>query len=91
MMAFLLDYGIDINEISTFGYRRSKRAGDENGTPLHAAVRSGFEDRISFLLDRGADPNVKTECGDTALDYARRWNFETGIKVLEARLDTKGE
>jgi len=90
MMAFLLDSGIDVNEISTFR-RRNKRAGDENGTPLHAAIRSGFEDRISFLLSRGADPSVKTECGDTALDYARRWNFETGIKVLEARQDTKSE
>ena len=61
MMAFLLDEtGIDIDVLSTFGHRINKVNGDENGTPLHAAIRSGQEDSIVFLLDRGQTQRRRT-------------------------------
>ena len=83
-MAFLLDkVGIDINTVSTFGYRINKRTGDENGTPLHAAVRSGKEDNIMFLLERGADTERTNVRGITPLEYAKQYHFDMGVRVLE--------
>lgn len=87
MMAFLIDEtGIDINALSTFGHRINKVNGDENGTPLHAAIRSGEEHRVIFLLDRGSDLEKKNEMGDTPLEYARRWGFAEGVRILEERM-----
>ena len=83
-MAFLLDEaGVDINAVSTFGHRINKRTGDENGTPLHAAVRSGKEDNIMFLLDRGADTERTNVRGMTPLEYAKNYDFDMGIRILE--------
>lgn len=83
-MAFLLDEaGVDINAVSTFGHRINKRTGDENGTPLHAAVRSGKEDNIMFLLNRGADTERTNVRGMTPLEYAKRYHFDMGTKILE--------
>ena len=85
VMAYFLDMGIDINGVSSFGRRMNKRAGDEDGTPLHAAIRGGTVENINFLLDRGADPAAKTVMGHTALEYAKRHDFDVGRKVLESR------
>lgn len=86
-MTFLLDEGhVDVNALSTFGHRVNKRGGDENGTPLHAAVRSGNEDRIRLLLDKGADPDVRNEVEQTALEYARENEFDVGIRILEEKV-----
>jgi len=40
---------------------------------------------IKFLLDNGADPNIKDESGKTALDWANQYNFgrkRDGKKIL---------
>lgn len=87
MIAFLIDEaGIDINALSTFGHRIHKVNGDESGTPLHAAIRSSKEDRVIFLLYRGPDLKRKNETGGTPLQYARRWGFARGMRVIEGRM-----
>ena len=53
----LLDKGMDVN--STMG---------ELGiTALMAAANKGHSDLVSLLLERGADPDIRTDDGDTAL------------------------
>ena len=86
MTFFLDDCHVEINAISTFGHRMNKRSGDENGTPLQAAIRSGDKDRMRLLLERGADPDVRNECEQTALEYARHHGFDVGIRILEEKV-----
>ena len=90
MNFFLDDCHLDINAISQFGHRMNKRSGDENGTPLQAAIRSGNKDRIRLLLERGADPDVRNERQQTALEYARNYGFDVGIRNLEEKTGASG-
>lgn len=39
-------------------------------TLLHQAVRFGQPAVVKLLLERGADPNARSDEGDTVLDYA---------------------
>ena len=51
MLAFPIDEaGIDNHAMSAFDHGINKSNGDENGTPLHAAVRSQVEEPIRSLL-----------------------------------------
>jgi|SRR5579871_829159 len=43
-------------------------------TPLLAATRAGNRTTVSLLLDKGADPNVKSIRGETAIDVAQAKN-----------------
>lgn len=43
---------------------------DQGETPLHYAVRLGREDLCELLLQAGADPLIKTDNNQTALDIA---------------------
>ena len=90
MNFFLDDCRVDINAISQFGHRMNKRSGDENGTPLHAAIRSGNKDRIRLLLERGANPEVRNERQQTALEYAKDYEFDVGIRTLEEEIGDSG-
>ncbi|KAM0802720.1 ankyrin repeat-containing domain protein [Usnea florida] len=90
MKFFLDDCRVDINAISQYGHRMNKRDGDENGTPLQAAIRSGNRDRIRLLLERGADLDVRNERQQTALEYARDYEFDVGIRILEEKMGFSG-
>jgi ankyrin repeat protein len=59
-MKLLLDYGMDIN------YSEN----DHAATALIRSVIHKHNDIVEFLLDNGADPNIKTDMGFTALDFA---------------------
>ena len=91
MKFFLDDCRVDINAISHFGHRMNKRDGDENGTPLQAAIRSGNKDRIRLLLERSADMDVRNERQQTALEYARNYGFDVGIRILEEKMRSVGD
>ena len=55
------------------------------GTALHCAVCSKDPAKLRFLLDNGADKNIRTNFGVTALEYARKYNYhEECIEVLES-------
>ena len=57
---------------------------DEDGyTLLHRETIAGNLTSVEVLLSLGADKNAKTNQGDTALDFARKMNWEHIIPVLE--------
>lgn len=57
---------------------------DENGfTLLHTETIAGNLSSVEILLQSGADKNLKTNRGKTALDYAKQLNWEHLIPVLE--------
>ena len=61
VIKLLLDYGFDPNAIAT-----------RNGhTPLHTAVTADNETAVRFLLQNGANKNIKCLDGYTPLDMAR--------------------
>ena len=74
------DKGVDINSY------------DENGqTPLHSAAESGQADLCKYLIESGADVNIKSEAGphvgDAPLDFAYSGNRDgkgATIKILRA-------
>ncbi len=75
MMNFLLKKGADVNCI-----------GDELGeTPLMAAAQMGHSKAVEILLGHGADPNVKTKEGKTALTLALEYHHPEIAAVLQQR------
>ena len=63
----------------------ASNAAQYNRTPLLTAVTSEAEgaDTLTLLLDRGADPNVKTTEGESPLDWAIYKGDRAKIAVLE--------
>ena len=80
---------MDVNAVSTFGYLVNERTGDKNRTPLHAAVGSDVEERIMFLLERGADIKKKNVMGMTQLECATAYGYETGMNLEEWASDAR--
>jgi ankyrin repeat protein len=57
----LINHGADVDYVSRHW-----------GTPLHQAVRRSQTAKVKLLLERGADPNIKTLTGRaSALEYAK--------------------
>ena len=84
MMTHLLDMGMDINGIGRRDYPPSRRIG--RGTPLHAAVGARELERIEFLLERGADMEVRNTLGQTPLEYAVAKGFATSEAFLRSKM-----
>jgi len=63
----LLDAGADINAGTTI-----------NTTSLHSVVKWGNGDAVRFMLERGADPNIRTTKGELPIDFAK----DATIKAL---------
>ncbi|MDQ0780855.1 DUF2314 domain-containing protein [Chryseobacterium sp. W4I1] len=58
---------------------------DENGlTLLHKETIAGNLTSVKVILAAGADKNIKSNKGKTALDYAKQLKWEHIIPVLEA-------
>jgi uncharacterized protein len=70
----LLDAGADINSPH-----------QENGSPLLIAIASGHEQLALFLLENGADPNMKDGWGISPLHYA----IHKGVLILNGHKSVK--
>ena len=83
LIARSIELGASVNASNTAQYNR---------TPLLTAVTSEAEgaDTLKLLLDRGADPNVKTTEGESPLDWAIYKGDRAKIAVLEQRGATSG-
>ncbi len=52
-------------------------------TLLHIAARKGYRDMAEMLLNRGADPNIKSDtCGKTSLHFAADFRNTDTLNVL---------
>lgn len=57
---------------------------DEDGlTLLHRETIAGNLTSIEVLLNNGADKNIKSNQGESALDFAKKMNWEHLIPILE--------
>jgi len=56
----LLDAGADINSGTTI-----------NTTSLHSVVKWGNIDAVRFMIEHGADPNIRTTKGELPIDFAK--------------------
>jgi ankyrin repeat protein len=70
----LLDYGAKVDAPN-----------EKKITPLMAAAYSGNTEVARVLLKHGADRNLKSSAGKTALDYAREKSYEDIVKLLESK------
>lgn len=52
------------------------------GTALHTATEQGKANAIRLLKHLGADTEVKDANGDTALEWARKWNKAEMVRLL---------
>ena len=55
------------------------------GTPLHTVAFTGNAQVARMLLDRGADPMLRTDDGKTAIDIARERGHADLARMLEGR------
>lgn len=74
----LLNEGADINE----GY---EYFGVKGLTALHVAAQEGYFDTVKFLVANGANPNIKSETGQTPADLAEE-NHPEVAKYLRVRM-----
>ncbi len=66
-----VEYGTDVNEMS-------------NGlTPLMLAARYNKVDILKYLLEKGADKQIKDERGNTALKYAENSKSQEAVDYLK--------
>jgi hypothetical protein len=74
LMEWLVDRGANINVmLSIF---------DWTGTLLHRAAPKNMPDLARWLLDHGADREVKNSYGETALDEARSKGPQKVVEIL---------
>ena len=53
--------------------------GEMNCTPLYHAVMFGWPDIVHYLLEQGANPNIKSDFGDTPHQLARSKGMKLGV------------
>ena len=73
LIQLYVDRGANVN------YQREM----DGNCALHFAARLGFENIVNVLLNGGADPTVKNNDGQTALDIAKKLDAKTVIARLE--------
>ena len=92
MMAFILYCGFVINAFDVS--RKPPLKQMEIGTALHVAAKYGHRDRIQFLLDRGANPEIRHSdkvLKMTPVDWAKKYRkTETSEVLIAKRHPSKG-
>ncbi|KAE8444282.1 hypothetical protein EG329_000689 [Mollisiaceae sp. DMI_Dod_QoI] len=74
-MKYLIDRGVDVNTVGTM-------AGTQGGTPLHYAAKLKSKEKLTLLLEAGADKNIKSSSGRTPVDVAKDKGFMEGFELL---------
>ena len=71
MVRVLISLGADVNAVNSSGY-----------SPLHRAAVLGTTAIVEELLKAGADVNLKTDDGETALVYAEKRNRTSNAALI---------
>ncbi|KAI8907521.1 ankyrin repeat-containing domain protein [Powellomyces hirtus] len=71
VMMFLLDHGVDIEEVDRYGRQAI----------IHAA-KNGHYDVVKMLLERGADANAPDSSDNTPLHYAAGYGWSEIVELL---------
>ncbi|KAL8792212.1 MAG: hypothetical protein Q9195_005168 [Heterodermia aff. obscurata] len=90
VVAFLVERGADINGLA-MDYPAPSEAlrSGRKGTPLHTAAKWAYEEGKTWLLEHGADPEVKNELKKTPEQWGRRFDKggpEAGLRLRRALL-----
>jgi hypothetical protein len=84
MMTYILDLGFNINAFN-ISKRPATTRSSVIGTALHVAAKGGYVDRVRFLLDRGADRNMRhpeIANGMTAAEWAKKFGKTETYRIL---------
>jgi ankyrin repeat protein len=73
MVKYIIDSGVDVN-------KTQRKSGF---TPLMCAACYGRVEIASILIDQGADKNSLDSRGFSALDFARKMNKKSILKILD--------
>ena len=83
VIEYLLKAGVDINAIEYAGTERfSWHAERGVGTALHSAARYGRKKMVHFLLEKGADPEVRDTLGRTPAEFAKEAGYPELVPIL---------
>ena len=53
-----------------------------HGTALHMATKRGLEDQVRFLIDAGAEINIRDQNGRTPLAYPLKRGYTAIVNLL---------
>ena len=75
----MIDRGANVNSIeNTHGF-----------SPLIIAVNNNFPNIVKFLMEKGADPNIKDKKGETAIVWAKKRGQKNMIEILSTKYSPK--
>jgi ankyrin repeat protein len=80
MMEHLLNLGVDIDCVDDV------QGPHNHGTPLHYAARFGKIERLRFLLEHGANPEIKNRRWRTPLEEAEKFCAKDIVKILKSQV-----
>ncbi len=92
LMQFLLENGVDIDELQYEGrHNLPREAGSEDhGTALHVAAEEGSVARARMLVETGADLGKRSKNGYRARDWAQLDEKEEVKEYLEGCMREQG-
>lgn len=89
IMSLLLEHGADINAIAEdYPAMSEARRSGRKGTPLHSAAKWGNKEATVWLLEHGADANVRNGVGETAEEWGKRFERDGTESLVRLRRDT---